>query len=115
MPAHCEREATTQPPKDGSPLWGRAIFGCDFIARPRRSAAATPSSSLFVSLENRLGQMVTLFLSGPLLLAGPGGSLLHGLIDAGPEQETDDDARAYTSHDSSSSSHRIAVGWTTGA
>ena len=49
-----------------SPLWGRAIFGCDFIARPRRSAAATPSSSLFVSLENRLGQMVTVFLAGPL-------------------------------------------------
>ena len=48
--------------------WGRAIFGCDFIARPRRSAAATPSSSLFVSLENRLGQMVTLFLAGPLAL-----------------------------------------------
>ena len=53
----------------GSPLWGRAIVGCDVIARPRRSAAATPSSSLFVSLKNRLGQMATLFLAGPLTRA----------------------------------------------
>jgi len=53
-------------PKMGSPLRGRALFGCDFIARPRRSAAATPSSSLFVSLEHRLGQMFTLFCGGPL-------------------------------------------------
>ena len=66
MPAYCERDATTQPPEDGVSPVGRAIFGCDFIARPRRSPAATPSSSLFVSLENRLGQMVTLFLAGPL-------------------------------------------------
>jgi len=59
------RGATPQWSKDGTLRRARALLGCDCGAHRLRSALATRRSSLLVSLQNRLWQMLNLILSQP--------------------------------------------------
>jgi phosphatidylglycerol:prolipoprotein diacylglycerol transferase len=60
------REATPQWPKDGTPRRARLLLGCDCVAHRLRSALTTRRSSLLVSLQNHLWQIVNPILLRPL-------------------------------------------------
>ena len=60
------RGATLQWLKYKTPRRARMILGCDYVAHHLRSALATLRSSLLVSLQNHLWQIVNIILLQPL-------------------------------------------------
>ena len=60
------RGATPQWLKDGTPRRARVLLGCDCVSHRLRSTLTTRSSSLLVSLQNHLRQIVNLVPLQPL-------------------------------------------------